>query len=135
MLFKINRDVPANTTIANPDWQKLQVAKGTIVEWIVFCPVECADLMKFKVRYKGTQLLPFSRDEWMDALHGPIPIKENLILNVSPYVLDVYAYNLDDTYSHEYNIYVNIDPPTAVAPAEATAGFSQRWKNLFKGSG
>jgi len=38
MLFKINHDVPANTTAAAPVWQKLQVCQGTIEEWNIFCP-------------------------------------------------------------------------------------------------
>jgi len=131
MLYKINHDVPANTAIAAPDWQKLQVCQGTIEEWIVFCPDECADLMKFKVMFQGHQILPFNRDEWMDALRSPIPIKENLELSVSPYVLDVYAYNLDDSNSHEYNIYADILRAEAVAPGDETAGLWDKIKGFI----
>ena len=133
MLYKINRDVPANTTAADPDWQKLRVCKGIIKEWIVYCPEECADLMKFQISYQGHQILPVSRDEWMDALQKNAPVLENLELKVSPFVLDIYAYNLDDTYTHEYNIYVNIlrDKPF-VAP---TSNFdtTAAWSKLFGG--
>ena len=133
MLYKINRDVPANTTVLNPDWQKLQVCQGTIKEWIIFCPDECADLMKFRVYYQGHQILPASLDEWMDALRSPAPIKENLKLDVSPYVLDVYAFNLDDTYSHEYNIYANVlrDEPFEVP--KSGFDFKSAWSKLFGG--
>jgi len=133
MLYKINRDVPANTAIAAPDWQKLQVCKGTIKQWIIFCPEECADLMKFKVRYKGNQLLPFSRDEWMDALYEPTILKENLELDVSPYVLDVYAYNIDDSYSHEYNLYVNVLKDEPFVPPTSGFDLKAAWSNLFGG--
>jgi len=131
VLYKKYASIPANTTVAAPNWQKLQVCKGTIKEWIVFCPEECADLMKFKVRYKGNQLLPFSRDEWMDALRSPIPIKENLELKVPPYVLDVYAYNLDDSYSHEYNIYADILRTESVTPGDETAGLWDKIKGFI----
>jgi len=133
MLYKINRDVPANTAIDSPDWQKLQVCKGTIKEWIIFCPEECADLMKFRVRYKGTQLLPFSRDEWMDAFSTPIMPTDNLELDVSPYVLDVYAYNLDTRHSHEYNVYCNVlrDKPVVASPSGFD--FKAAWSKLFGG--
>lgn len=133
MLYKINRDVPKNTTTAAPDWQKLQVCKGTIVEWIIYCPEECADLMQFQVRYKGTQLLPFSRDEYMNGLTGPIPIKENLKLDVSPYVLDVYAYNLDDRHSHEYNLYCNVLRDEPFKPPVSRFDFKTAWSKLFGG--
>jgi len=133
MLYKINRDVPANTTAAAPDWQKLQVCKGTIKEWIIFCPEECADLMKFKVRYKGTQLLPFSRDEWMDAFPIPIKPSENLKMDVSPYVLDVYAYNLDTRHSHEYNLYCNVLRDEPFVPQTSGFDFKSAWNKIFGG--
>jgi len=89
--------------------------------------------MQFKVRYKGTQLLPFSRDEWMDALPSPIPIKENLVLDVSPYVLDVYAYNLDDSYSHEYNLYCNVLRDEPFVPPTSGFDFKAAWSKLRGG--
>ena len=89
--------------------------------------------MKFKIAYQGHQIFPVSRDEWMDALQKNAPVLENLELKVSPFVLDIFAYNLDDTYTHEYNIYVNIlrDKPF-VAP---TSNFdtTAAWSNLFGG--
>ena len=133
MLYKINRDVPANTAIAAPDWQKLQVCKGTIKEWIIFCPEECADLMKFKVRYKGHQLIPFSRDEWIDAFFIPTKIIDNLELDVSPYVLDIYAYNLDTRYNHEYNVYCNVLKDKPVTAAPSGFDFKAAWDKLFRG--
>jgi hypothetical protein len=133
MLYKINRSVPANTTAAAPDWQKLQVCKGTIKEWIVFCPEECADLMKFKVEYQGHQIFPVSRDEWMDALQRNAPILENLELKVAPFVLDINAYNLDDLYSHEYNIYVNILRDEPFVPPKSSFNIRAAWSNILGG--
>ena len=89
--------------------------------------------MKFKVRYKGNQLLPFSRDEWMDALTTPFPIMENLGLDVSPYVLDVYAYNLDTRHSHEYNLYCNVLKDKSVTAATSGFDLKAAWSNLFGG--
>jgi hypothetical protein len=133
LLYKINRDVPANTTAAAPDWQKLQVTKGTIKEWIIFCPEECADLMKFKVEYQGVQILPISRDEWMDALMIPFPIMENLNLDVAPYVLDIRAYNLDTKHSHEYNLYVDILRDEAFTPQAPGFNIKTAWSKVFGG--
>jgi len=67
----------------------------------------------------------------MDALPSPIPIKENLVLKVSPYVLDIYAFNLDDSYSHEYNIYVNVVSSTPVTAGEETAGMWDKIKGFI----
>ena len=89
--------------------------------------------MKFKVRYKGNQLLPFSRDEWMDALTTPFPIMENLGLDVSPYVLDVYAYNLDTRHSHEYNLYVDVLKDEPYVPPTSGFDLKSAWGKLFGG--
>lgn len=111
MLFKINYDVPANTTALNPDWQKLKIARGTIIEWLIHMPEECADLMQFRVERNNAHIFPFSGGTWMYGIFEPTVIKDNLPIDGSPYVLDIYAFNLDDSYSHEYNIHVNIEPP------------------------
>ena len=133
MLYKINRDVPANTAVASPDWQKLKVCKGTIKEWIVYCPEECADLMKFKVEYQGHQILPITRGEWMDAFAEPTKPTEDLKLDVAPYVLDVYAYNLDDLYSHEYNLYVDILREKPFVPPKSSFNIRTAWSNILGG--
>jgi len=69
----------------------------------------------------------------MNALTGPIPIKENLKLDVSPYVLDVFAFNLDDTYSHEYNIYCDVLRDKPVVPSQPGFDLKAAWSNLFGG--
>jgi len=133
LLYKINRDVPANTAIASPDWQKLQVCKGTIKEWIVYGPSEAADITKFRVEYKGTQIFPFTRDEWMEVFPTPIKFIENLTLDASPYVLDVYAYNTGDRLSHEDNLYVNVLRDKPFVPPASGFDFRSKWNSLFGG--
>ena len=133
MLYKINRDVPANTAIASPDWQKLQVCKGTIKEWIVYGPREAADLVRFRVEYKGNQIFPFTRGEWMDVFPNAIRITENLKLDASPYVLDVFAYNLGNRLTHEYNLYCNVLRDEPFIPPTSGFDFKSKWQNLFGG--
>lgn len=66
----------------------------------------------------------------MYGIFEPTVIKDNLPIDGSPYVLDIYAFNLDDSYSHEYNIHVNIEPPK---PETVTEGVEGLW-NRLKGS-
>ena len=133
LLYKINRDVPANTAIASPDWQKLQVCKGTIKEWIVYGPKQAADITKFRVEYKGTQIFPFTRGEWMDVFPNAVKFAENLKLDASPYVLDVFAYNLGDRLTHEYNLYVNVLRDEPFIPPTSGFNIKEAWSNLFGG--
>lgn len=133
MLFKINYDVPANTAKQAPDHQKLSIAKGTIIEWIVSMPEESADLMQFRVEYHNTQIFPFSGSTWAYGLFDPIPIKENIEVFDAPYALDIYSFNLDTRYTHEYNIYCNIDPVKAYSPPSTGFDIKAKFSKLFGG--
>ena len=133
MLYKINHDVPANTAIAAPDWQKLQVCKGTIKEWVIVAPLECANLMQFWVEYHGLQILPFSHGERIYGISWPVVIHENLELDVDPYVLDVKAINTDTVKQHEYNLYVNVLREEPFKPPTSGFNFKEVWSKLFGG--
>lgn len=132
MLFKINHSVPANTTEANPDWQKLKIAQGTIIEWLIHMPEECADLMQFRVERNKAHIFPFTGSTWMYGIFEPTVIKDNLPIDAAPYVLDIYAFNLDDSYSHEYNIHVNIEPAKPVVVGEGVEGVWERLKGYVR---
>jgi len=135
LLFKIRRSVPANTLASNPDFQKLSIAKGTIIEWLVQMPTECADITQLRVEYHNTQILPFSGSTWLYGLFEPTPIRENIKIDDGPYDLDIYAFNLDDSYSHEYNLYCNVEPVKPITPGEIMApGWWDQFKGLFGGA-
>ena len=133
MLYKISHSVPANTTTDNPDWQKLQISRGIIIQWIVFMPEEAADLLKVRVVYHGTQILPYTGKDWIYGLFKPTVIEDRIQIQDPPFELDIYAVNEDDSYSHEYNIYVNISPPEPVRPGGVPPSIVERFKGLFGG--
>ena len=134
MLFKLTRSVPANTKELTPDWQKLVVARGTLVQWFLLMPEEAADLLHVRAEYHQTQIIPFSGSTWLHGLFMPIVMTESIDIKVSPYVFDIYAYNEDDTYPHEYNVHVNIIPEKTVKPGVVSSDAIARWEALFGGS-
>ena len=134
MLFKLTRSVPANTTSNNPDFQKLKIARGTLSQWFIVMPEEAADLLHVAVEYHNTQIMPFSGSTWLHGLFVPIVMTEKIEIKDSPYYLDIYAYNEDDTYPHEYNVHVNIIPEKAVKPGVVSEDAIARWEALFGGS-
>ena len=133
MLFKLHRVVPANTTALAPDWQKLKIDRGTIIEWLLQMPTECADLMKLRVEYHNTQILPFTGSTWIYGMFEPTTIKESIKVDAAPYILDIYAINSDDTYAHEYNLYVNVMPDKPVSTGALSPSIIERFKSLFGG--
>ena len=135
MLFKIRRSVPANTARQTPDFQKLSIVKGTIIEWLVHMPEECADIVQFRVEYHNMQILPFSGSTWLYGMFEPTVIKDNILINDGPYVLDVYAFNLDTRHSHEYNLYCNVEPAKPYQPPKQGYDFKAAWDKLFSGGG
>ena len=134
MLFKLRRLVPANTLKTAPDFQKLSIAKGRIYEWLIQMPSECADVMQFRVEYHKTQILPFSGSTWLYGMFEPTVIRDNILIDDGPYALDIYAFNLDDSYSHEYNLHCNIEPAKPITPGvEETPDWWSQLKGLFGG--
>lgn len=133
MLYKKFRSVPANTTVDNPDWQKLQVTEGAIKQWIIFFDPEAANLLHVRVAYHGSSLIPFGGKDWIEGFFSDVPFHDNIELNVAPYVLDIFAYNEDDTFEHEYYIYPVIlrdKPVTVTGPSE---NIIDRLRTLFGG--
>ena len=133
VLFHFSGIVPANTTTNSPQMEKLKVGKGTIIQWIVFQPEECADLLKFWVEYHGTQIFPFNPEEWAYGFFIPTGIPDSIELPDEPFTLDFYAINLDDSYEHEYHVYVNIEPAKPVVPGAISPTIMERFRSLFGG--
>lgn len=132
--YHYNGLVPANTTTNNPFWEKLKVGKGVIIQWIVFQPEECADLVKFWVNYHGTQILPFNPEEWAYGFFFPTGIPDKIELGDEPFTLDFFAINEDDSYDHEYHVYVNIEPAQPIIPAaEGESSLFKRLQDFFGG--
>ena len=131
MLHKKWFSVPANTTANNPNWQKLKVCKGTIKQWVIFFDPEAADMLHVKVEYHGKQIMPWSESEWLVAFFTDAPLMDNIELDSSPYVLDIYAYNEDDSYPHEYFIHPIIIREKSISATGTTETTWERIKNYL----
>jgi len=129
MLFKKYRSVPVSTTAGNPDWQKLTVAKGKLVQWVIFFDPEAANMLHVRVEYHGHQIMPFSGSEWVVAFLQPITLGENILIEDAPYELDIFAYNTSTANEHEYYLHANIEPEKPLAVSEV----SEEWWSQIKG--
>lgn len=135
VLYHYTGNVPANTTTNDPFWEKLKIGKGKIIQWIVFQPEECADLIKFWVEYHGTQIFPFNPEEWAYGFFIPTGIPDQIELPDEPFTLDFYAINEDDSYEHEYHVYVNVEPAKPIIVGQTSyPGWLQGFRDLFGGS-
>lgn len=126
MLFKAFKSVPANTTKENPTWEKLTITKGVIKAWIIFSDPEAANVLHYHVDYHKASIMPMQGVEWLTAFFASVPILDNIKIDDPPYVLDIYAYNEDDSYPHEYYIHPIVIPEKPVSVVEEEEGFWER---------
>ena len=135
MMFKVSYNVPANTTQQAPDHKKLKIGLGRITGWIVFMPEESADLLQLEIEYHNLQVFPFSGSEWFYGNFQPFIIPDDFPIPDSPYVLDIYAVNTDDSYSHEYNVCVIIEPGQRSLPTSPTeTTWFSKLRDMFGGA-
>jgi hypothetical protein len=126
--------VPANTTTQAPFWEKMKIGKGTIIQWVVFMPEECADLLKFWIEYHGTQIFPFNPEAWAYGFFTPTTIPDEIELPDEPFTLDFFAVNLDDQHEHEYSVYVSIKSAKPIIAGQPTdTSIFARFRDLFGG--
>lgn len=130
MLYKKFWSVPANTTAENPDKQVLKVTKGTIKQWIIFFDPEAANVLHVRVEYHGSPIMPFAGEDWIVGFFTDAPLDDNIELDVPPYELDIYAYNEDDSYPHEYYIHPIILREKPVVVTEGIEGLWDRLKGF-----
>jgi len=133
VLFHYTGHVPANTTELEPFHERVKMQRGTIIQWIPYQPDECADQVKFWVEYHGMQIFPWNRDEWAYGFFIPIPIPDKIDFNVPPYVLDFFAINEDDSFEHEYHVYVNVEPSSPVVIPTPSQSILDRFRSMLGG--
>jgi len=134
MFYKISYSVPPNTSILSPNWQKLQIRKGRIKKFIIYTPLEAADLLRYRVEYHGMQLIPYSGKGWMYGIFSPTTFEVEYQILEPPYVLDIYAYNDDDLYEHEYNIGVIMEEIKTEVKTSIPTPFIQRFRRIMGGA-
>jgi hypothetical protein len=110
VMFHYTGLVPADTTHVDPFHEQLTICDGEIIQWLLYQPEECADLLKFWVVYHGTQIFPFNPDNKGYGFFIPTVIDESIMIHDSPFRLDMYAVNNDDSYEHEFNVSIIIKP-------------------------
>jgi hypothetical protein len=134
MLYGDIYSVPANTTAINPSVRTIHISKGTIKQWVIYGPDEIANQLHVRVSWNGHKILPYGDLLWMYPLTSSSPIIENLKIDDFPLNVVIEAYNEDDSYPHEYIIYLVIEPtePVKIATSEE-AGLWDRLRAYFGG--
>lgn len=114
MHFPYTITVPKNTTTAAPYTKILPLRKGIITHVQVIVPPGPMDLTGLVLLYHEFQLYPLVQEEYYHGDDVDIPFDDEQEILVVPYELKAIAWNLDDTYDHEFIVAFSMKRPEDV---------------------
>ena len=110
MFYAWDITIPPNTLEASPTTQILKLSKGVITRADIKFPRGCKGLAKVRLFRYESQLIPFSRDEWITGDDEAIPTEGYYELVETPAQLKFIGINADDTYEHTVSVRIQILP-------------------------
>jgi hypothetical protein len=108
--------IPANTPVDDPYHQTFQVCEGVVRKVWVRWRYGVGNLAGCRILRGEFQVWPLTIGEWLSSSHHPIEFEEDYSIGDVPFYLDVYAYNLDDTFDHRLFLGVEILRPGLTGP-------------------
>lgn len=98
----------------------LEIAPGIINLVYLKGRVGSAGLPRVQIHWGEHQLYPSTPNEWYHIDWAPIQFREQFLIYDYPFELTVVAYNLDQKFSHEVVVRVNIWPLEMLATTLTT---------------
>lgn len=127
---------PSGGSIANPTQYKMPLTVGLIYQFDIYFPPGSAGLMRVAVKHGGYSLYPSEPGEWFFGDDRVITFPDRYYISADPAVLDIYAYNSDDTYDHEFQLRIGLvsDPMLikSFLPAEATEDLEKAIRDIIE---
>jgi len=99
---------PLNTAKVNALSTKLKVSSGFVYQVELEFPAGCAGLLYCLVKKGGVQIWPSSNDVWFRSSGHIISFPEAYPIITAPFELNIFTYNLDDTYDHTVIVRVGL---------------------------
>ncbi len=114
MHYPYTLTIPANTPIATPVREEVQLTDGVIVQVGYFFIPDCAGYVGARIRHRDTVIWPSGKDRWYVRNEGGEFWPEDYPLTESPYFLTLEGYNLDDSYDHDVEFSFAVQPQTSI---------------------
>ena len=108
MLYQRSLTIPANTPESSPVSATLKLTVGTITRMEVEFPAGCVYQVGARVRDKGWQVMPWTRDEWLNSENYVVFCDAPYPLASAPYVLTLIGYNEDTVNDHTLQLRVTL---------------------------
>lgn len=137
MIYTLTESIPANTPVIGALQFKMPVTGGLIYKVDIYLPPGSCGLVGLIVCDGGYQVWPSERDEWFFGNDSLISFDDRYYVNSPNKILDVYGYNLDDTYAHIFQVRIGMASDPAVIssylPAFANADFAETLADIIAG--
>jgi len=133
VLFSYKVEAAANTTYANRVKQRLQVYRGIITRIIVLIPAGHHGLAHLVLSIGDTPIAP---EHGVEGIHGDDQILPFLLyhpVTSDKEYIKAEVWNEDDTYSHAFYIFVEIQPPELAQAQQELVKIMQQIRTLLIG--
>lgn len=124
MIYTLTRVIAKNTPVAAAVQHKMAVTGGLVYQVEIYFPPGSSGLLGVSICDGGYQVWPSERGEYFFGDNHLVSFRDLYYINSPNRVLDVYAYNLDDTYAHTYQVRIGManDPAVIASYLPSVAG-------------
>lgn len=131
MLFSYKVEAPANTTYDNRVVQNLKVYRGIITRVLVLIPAGHHALAHLVLSIGETPIAP---EHGVEGIRGDDQILPFLLyheVTSDEEYIKAECWNEDDTYSHAFYVYVEIQPPELAQATQELVKIMQQIRTLL----
>jgi len=103
--------IPANTPATAKTKTTLKLTAGRITRVMFEFPAGHVGLTHIHINSGLHQLYPTNPDADFSSSNETIDFAEDLVMDLRPFTLEAYTWNLDDTYDHTITVRLEVEAP------------------------
>lgn len=108
MIYTGDITIPANTPATSPTIERIPIALGIIYKIELQFPPGCAGLTHIVINDGGYQVWPSTPGKDFATDDYTISFEDTYLKQASPTEMQVYGYNVDETYEHTIQIRLGV---------------------------
>jgi len=131
MFYAWDITIPANTLESAPAEYKLYITRGVITHASVKYPAGCHGMVKVRLNYQESQLIPLTRVSWLTGDDSIIPVVEYFEVKTSPTFLRFRGCSPGTTYPHTVTVTVTVLPRAVASMIPVIELLTKLFSKLF----
>lgn len=131
MFYAWDITIPANTLDAVPASYRLNITRGVITNITVKYPAGCHGLVKVRLNYEESQLIPLTRVSWLTGDDQVVPVVEHFEVSTPPSFLRFLGSSPGTIYSHTITVTVTVLPRIVASMVPVIELLTKLFSKLF----